>query len=69
VVIAGKGGAFFSDFSAMAANVGGAKIVVDVNAFTDTANSAGAFAQYALTNCIQVAAFGVSPSGSNNSKP
>jgi hypothetical protein len=53
----------------MAANVGGAKIVVDVNAFTDTANSAGAFAQYALTNCIQVAAFGVSPSGSNNSKP
>jgi len=55
--IAGKGGAFFSDFSAMAANVGGAKIVVDVNAFTDTTNSAGAFAEYALANHIQVAAW------------
>jgi hypothetical protein len=55
--IAGKGGARFSDFAAMAANVGGAKIVVDVNAFTDTTNSAGAFAQYALTNHIQVAAW------------
>ena len=41
----------------MAANVGGAKIVVDVNAFTDAANSAGAFAQYALTNHIQAAAW------------
>lgn len=55
--VAGKGGASFSDFSAMAANVGGAKIVVDVNAFTDTPDSAGAFAQYALTNHIPVAAW------------
>ena len=55
--IAGKGGALFSDFSAMAANVGGARIVIDVNAFTDTTNSAEAFAQYALTNHIQVAAW------------
>ena len=55
--IAGKGGAFFSDFAAMAANVGGAKIVVAINAFTDTTNSAGAFARYALTNHIQVAAW------------
>jgi hypothetical protein len=53
--IAGKGGASFSDFSAMAAKVGGAKIVVDINAFTDTTDSAGAFAQYALTNHIPVA--------------
>jgi len=54
-ILAGKGGARFSDFATMAANVGGARIVVDVNAFTDTPQSAGAFAQYALSNHIQVA--------------
>jgi hypothetical protein len=55
--MAGKGGALFRDFAALTASVGGAKIVVDVNAFTDTTNSAGAFAQYALTNHIPVAAW------------
>jgi hypothetical protein len=53
----GKGGAQFSDFAAMCASVGGAKIVVCVNGFTDTTNSAGAFAEYALTNHIAVAAW------------
>jgi len=56
-VLPGKGGALFSDFAAMCANVGGAKIVVCINAYTDTANSAGAFAEYALTHHIQVAAW------------
>jgi hypothetical protein len=56
-VVAGKGGASFSDFADMATMVGGAKILVSVNAFTDTPQSARAFAQYALTNHIQVAAW------------
>src|SRR3984893_13428904 len=56
-IVAGKGGSSFSDFAAMAANVGGAKIIVSVNAFTDTPQSAQAFAQYALTNHIPVAAW------------
>ena len=58
-IVAGKGGSPFSDFAAMAAKVGGAKIIVAVNTFTDTSNSAGAFAQYALTNRIPVAAWEV----------
>ena len=53
--VAGKGGASFSDFANLAANVGGAKIIVSVNAYTDTPQSAQAFAQYALTNHIPVA--------------
>ena len=53
----GKGGAKFSDFAAMCASVGGARIVVTVNAFTDDADSAGAFAAYALSNHIAVAAW------------
>ncbi|MGD0207986.1 MAG: hypothetical protein ABSC89_10310 [Verrucomicrobiota bacterium] len=59
-LLPGKGGALFSDFAAMCANVGGAKIVVCINGFTDTTNSAGAFAEYALTNHIQVAAWELS---------
>jgi len=54
-ILAGKGWALFRDFAAMAARVGGARIIVDVNGFTDTPQSAGAFAQYALSNHIQVA--------------
>ena len=56
-ILPGKGGALFSDFAAMCANVGGAKIVVCINGFTDTTNSAAAFAEYALTNHIPVAAW------------
>ncbi|HXR03151.1 MAG TPA: hypothetical protein VN836_00410 [Verrucomicrobiae bacterium] len=56
-IVAGKGGSPFSDFAAMAAKVGGAKIIVAVNAFTDTTNSAAAFAQYALTSRIPVVAW------------
>jgi uncharacterized protein (TIGR03437 family) len=56
-IVAGKGGASFSDFANMAAKVGGAKIIVSVNAYTDTPQSAQAFAQYALTNHIPVAAW------------
>jgi serine/threonine protein kinase len=56
-IVAGKGGSPFSDFAAMAAKVGGAKIIVSVNTYTDTTNSAGAFAQYALTNHLPVAAW------------
>jgi hypothetical protein len=47
-IVAGKGGASFSDFAALAANVGGAKIIVSINAYTDTPQSAQAFARYAL---------------------
>jgi alpha-L-arabinofuranosidase len=55
--LVGKGGALFGDFAAMCRNVGGARIVVCVNAYTDTTNSAAAFAAYALTNHIPVAAW------------
>jgi uncharacterized protein (TIGR03437 family) len=54
-IVAGKGGAQFSDFAAMAAAAGGAKIIVSVNAYTDTPQSAQAFAKFALTNHIPVA--------------
>ncbi len=57
VLCPGKGGLQFSNFAAMCANVGGAKIVVCVNGFTDSATSAGNFAAYALSNHIQVAAW------------
>ncbi len=50
----GKGGLKFSDFAALCQSVGGAKIVVTVNGFTDSSNSAGAFAAYALSNHIPV---------------
>jgi len=54
-IVAGKGGASFSDFGALAAAVGGAKIIVSVNGYTDTPQSAGAFAKFALMNHIPVA--------------
>jgi hypothetical protein len=50
----GKGGLKFSDFEALCQNVGGAKIVVTINGFTDSSNSAGAFAAFALSNHIPV---------------
>ena len=54
-IVDGKGGSSFSDFAALARNVGGAKIIVSVNAYTDTPESAKAFARYALTHHIPVA--------------
>jgi hypothetical protein len=51
----GKGGAWFTNFASMAANMGGARIIVCVNAFTDSTNSAGAFAQFARSHHIPVA--------------
>jgi hypothetical protein len=62
-IVAGKGGSPFSDFAAMAAKVGGAKIIVSVNTYTDTTNSVAAFAQYALTNHIPVAAWELGKTG------
>jgi hypothetical protein len=53
--LVGKGGAWFTNFASMAANLGGSKIIVCVNGFTDSAASAGAFAGYALSNHIPVA--------------
>jgi hypothetical protein len=53
----GKGGVWLTNFASLAAKVGGAKIIVCVNAFTDTSASAGALAAYALSNHIQVAAW------------
>ncbi|HLX72973.1 MAG TPA: hypothetical protein VKV04_25390 [Verrucomicrobiae bacterium] len=57
LTLLGKGGAQFTNFASMAANVGGARIIVCVNCFTDTTNSAGAFAAFALSNHIPVAAW------------
>ena len=56
-IVAGKGGSSFCDFAKMAGNVGDAKIIVSVNAFTDTPQSAYFFARYALENHIRVAAW------------
>ncbi|HXP80530.1 MAG TPA: hypothetical protein VN976_11545 [Verrucomicrobiae bacterium] len=56
-IVAGKGGSSFCDFAVMATNVSGAKIIVSVNAFTDTPQSAYSFARYALENHIPVAAW------------
>jgi hypothetical protein len=55
----GKGGVWFSNFASLAANLGGAKIIVCVNGFTDTnaQAAAGAFAAFALSNHISVAAW------------
>ena len=50
----GKGGVRFSDFAALCQEVGGAKIVVTINGFTDSAASAGAFAAFARSNHIPV---------------
>jgi hypothetical protein len=53
----GKNGAQFTNFASMCENVGGAKIIVVVNAFTDTNISAGSFAAFALSHHIPVAAW------------
>ena len=53
----GKGGLQFTNFARLAQNVGGAKIIVCLNCFTDTTNSAGAFAAFAASNHIPVAAW------------
>ena len=53
----GKGGLPFTNFSSLAENVGGSKIIVCVNGFTDTPQSASNFAIFALTNHIPVAAW------------
>jgi hypothetical protein len=52
----GKNGAQFTNFASMTANVGTKNIVV-LNCFTDTTNSAGEFAAFALSNHIPVAAW------------
>jgi hypothetical protein len=57
LALMGKGGAQFTNFASLAANLGGAKIIVCVNGFTDTNTSAGAFAAFALSNHIPVAAW------------
>ena len=53
----GKGGLQFTNFAGLAQNVGGAKIIVCLNCFTDTTNSAGAFAAFAASKHIPVAAW------------
>ena len=53
----GKGGVKFMDFAGLCQNVGGAKIVVTINGFTDSAASAGAFAAFAVSNHIPVSAW------------
>ncbi|HUD48001.1 MAG TPA: hypothetical protein VMR33_14295 [Candidatus Baltobacteraceae bacterium] len=53
----GKGGLPFTNFSSLAQNVGGSKIIVCLNGFTDTPRSASNFVMYALTNHIPVAAW------------
>jgi hypothetical protein len=53
----GKGGVMFTNFANMAASLGGARIIVTINGFTDSSSSAGAFAAYALSNHIPVAAW------------
>lgn len=51
----GKGGLWFTNFASLCENVGGAKIIVCINGFTDTnPATAGAFAAYALSNHIHV---------------
>jgi hypothetical protein len=58
-IVAGKGGSSFSDFAMMAKSVGGAKIIVSVNVYTDTdypdpTQSAYDFARYARKHQIPV---------------
>jgi len=53
----GKGGAWFTNFASLAANLGGARIIVCVNGFTESAANAGAFAAFALSHHIPVAAW------------
>jgi hypothetical protein len=54
----GKGGAKFTNFVSLCRNVGGAKMIVVLNCFTDTNPiDAGDFAGFALSNHIPVAAW------------
>jgi len=54
----GKGGLWFTNLASLAANLGGAKIIVCVNGFTDTNPAhAGAFDGFAASNHISVAAW------------
>ncbi len=54
----GKGGVWFTNFAGLADNLGGAKIIVCINGFTDTNPAdAGAFAAFALSNHIHVSAW------------
>jgi hypothetical protein len=57
--LVGKGGAWFTNFASLAANLGGARIIVCINGFTDTnaQAAAGMFAGFALSNHISVAAW------------
>src|SRR5690348_7872297 len=58
LALLGKGGAQFTNFASLAGNLGGAKIIVCINGFTDTNTAnAGAFAAFALSNHIHVAAW------------
>ncbi|HYA79195.1 MAG TPA: hypothetical protein VED19_01640 [Candidatus Nitrosopolaris sp.] len=58
LALQGKGGAWFTNFVSMADDLGGAKIIVCINAFTDTNPAdAGAFAAYALSHHIHVSAW------------
>jgi hypothetical protein len=58
LALLGKGGAQFANFASLAGNLGGAKIIVCINGFTDTNTAdAGAFAAFALSNHIHVAAW------------
>lgn len=56
-LVAGKGGMQISDFANLAANLGVSKIIICVNAFTDTPASAAALAQYVKEHNIPVAAW------------
>jgi len=58
LALQGKGGAQFTNFAGLADNLGGAQIIVCINGFTDTNTAdAGAFAAFALSNHIHVAAW------------
>jgi len=54
-LVAGKGGSRISDFANLSSNLGVSKIVICVNAFTDTPESAATLAQYVKSNSIPVA--------------
>jgi hypothetical protein len=58
LALQGKGGAWFTNFASLANHLGGAKIIVCINGFTDTNPAdAGAFAAFALSNHIPVSAW------------
>jgi hypothetical protein len=59
-VLSGKGGASFNDAAALSEDVGSVGLIVCVNAFTDTPESAGSFAAYAKASGIKVLAWELS---------